>query len=191
MSVITVQLGQCGNQMGYHFFESLAETARAASTSTPARSYVSSSRTRENFGQDLVERFFHERLPPLGSPSSSATLHARSVLVDMESKVVDHVTDAAAAAAKLRHRRQNRGGGSSSGSCDDPSCNFNWSFNPQRIFSRKMGSGNNWANGYYNYGPQCKDEIVEMVRKEVEYCDSVDGFLLLMSLAGKRSDLRM
>jgi len=102
----------------------------------------------------------------------------------MESKVVDHVTEAAAAAAKIRTRQQNRGGADSGGGSDDSISNFNWSFNPQRIFSRKMGSGNNWANGYYNYGPQCKEEIVEMVRKEVETCDSVDGFLLLMSLAG-------
>ena len=184
MSVITVQLGQCGNQMGFHFFESLAEALRSATTTPPIKNYVSSTRTRENFVQDLVERFFHERLPPLGaSASSQTTHHARAVLVDMESKVVDRVSEEAASAARQSQRRHLRHGQSGSNE-EDNTESFNWSFNPQRTFCQKMGSGNNWANGYYNYGPQCKDDIVEMVRKEVETCDSVDGFLLLMSLAG-------
>lgn len=161
MSIITVQLGQCGNQMGFHFFDHLAEAIDASN-----KTYKdASSKARETFVSALRDRFFHERLPPLPSlgvklAPSSTSLHARAVLVDMETKVVGSVVEAA-------ERR-----------------NGKWKYHADRIYSQKQGSGNNWGNGYLNYGAECKEGIVDKVRKELESCDHFEGFLLLMSLAG-------
>jgi hypothetical protein len=46
------------------------------------------------------------------------------------------------------------------------------------------GAGNNWAHGHHMYGPQYKDQIMELIRAEAEICDSLQGFLLMHSLGG-------
>ncbi|KAI0220865.1 Tubulin beta chain (Beta tubulin) [Massospora cicadina] len=38
------------------------------------------------------------------------------------------------------------------------------------------GAGNNWAKGYYTEGAELVDNILEIVRKETENCDSLQGF---------------
>ena len=152
--------------MGYHLFESLANSARAPSNTSSGQYF--SSKAKDDYVQELIERYFHERLPPIGASAFSSSLEARAVLIDMESKVVDKVTEAASSA----HRLNKEGG------------EFRWCFDAKRVFSRKRGSGNNWANGFLNYGTQCRDDIVDVVRKELESCESFQGFLLLMSLAG-------
>lgn len=45
------------------------------------------------------------------------------------------------------------------------------------------GAGNNWANGYCE-GEQCQDEILEMIDREADGSDSLEGFVLTHSIAG-------
>lgn len=163
MSVVTVQLGQCGNQMGFHFFDSLAKIVQevAIHSNTPSKHYKGiPNKTSEQFVAYTKEKFFHEWFK--GSKSSEyPPMKAKAVLIDMETKVIDHVINEAA---------------------NNKMCG--WSYDERRVFSRKLGSGNNWANGFLNYGAQCKDEIIDVIRKEIEACDLFGGFLFLMSLAG-------
>ena len=35
------------------------------------------------------------------------------------------------------------------------------------------GSGNNWAHGHECYGPRYRDELMERIRRPVEFCDSL------------------
>lgn len=59
-----------------------------------------------------------------------------------------------------------------------------WSFPKDSNFSKKQGSGNNWAQGYEGYGKEASENILNLARKEVEQCDWFSGFLVMMSLAG-------
>ena len=45
------------------------------------------------------------------------------------------------------------------------------------------GAGNNWANGYCE-GSKCLDEILEMIDREADGSDSLEGFVLTHSTAG-------
>jgi len=36
-------------------------------------------------------------------------------------------------------------------------------------------AGNNWAKGYYTEGPKVLDAIMDIMRKEAELCDSLQG----------------
>ena len=38
--------------------------------------------------------------------------------------------------------------------------------------------------GYHRHGPETREETREIIRREVEQCDSLDGFVVLSSLAG-------
>ena len=45
------------------------------------------------------------------------------------------------------------------------------------------GAGNVWANGFFS-GQQSEEIILEMLQREVESADSMDGFFLSHSVAG-------
>lgn len=44
--------------------------------------------------------------------------------------------------------------------------------------------GNNWAKGHYTEGAELVESVLDVVRKESEACDSLQGFQLAHSLGG-------
>ncbi|CAE7192597.1 unnamed protein product [Rhizoctonia solani] len=58
-------------------------------------------------------------------------------------------------------------------------------YNPENIFLSKDGggAGNNWANGYAS-GERCYEEVMEMIDREAEGSDSLEGFMMMHSIAG-------
>ncbi|KAK8215318.1 gamma-tubulin [Zalaria obscura] len=58
-------------------------------------------------------------------------------------------------------------------------------YNPENIFVHKegTGAGNNWAAGYA-MGDTIQDEILDMIDREADGSDSLEGFMLLHSIAG-------
>lgn len=44
--------------------------------------------------------------------------------------------------------------------------------------------GNNWAKGHYTEGAELVESVLDVVRKESESCDSLQGFQLAHSLGG-------
>lgn len=74
------------------------------------------------------------------------TFHPRSVLIDMEPKVI---AQSMASANQSKH----------------------WSYSAKQHFSQKSGSGNNWAHGYCVHGMKCDDQIENLIRAQVEKCD--------------------
>jgi len=58
-------------------------------------------------------------------------------------------------------------------------------FSQDNIFvsSQGGGAGNNWASGY-NQAEQSQEEILEMIDREAESSDSLEGFVLCHSVAG-------
>lgn len=137
MSVVTVQLGQCGNQVGPEVFSTVYEDATGANAKT--------------YKQCSNERFFRE--------NSDGVLVARAVLIDMEPKVITKATAKASGSGK-------------------------WRYGENSHFCQKQGSGNNWANGYCSHGPQHKETVEDLLRREVERCDRLAGIFAMMSVAG-------
>ncbi|KAJ0022245.1 hypothetical protein NQD34_009735 [Periophthalmus magnuspinnatus] len=81
MSVVTVQLGQCGNQVGLELFDVISNDAREAQ--------------RRTYGSACYDRFFHQ--------TTNGELEARAVLIDMEPKVINHSMTKAAKSGKWRY----------------------------------------------------------------------------------------
>ncbi|XP_065816435.1 tubulin delta chain isoform X1 [Labrus bergylta] len=162
MSVVTVQLGQCGNQVGHELFDLTCSDARGGQ--------------RRLYGSASCERFFHQTAHGGMSYSGCvfclygttaylflsfcwSELVARAILVDMEPKVINQCIC-----------RASRSG--------------MWRYGDTSYFSQKQGSGNNWANGFCVLGPRHRDEVEELVRREVERCDRLAGLMAIMSVAG-------
>ena len=57
-------------------------------------------------------------------------------------------------------------------------------FRPDNYIFGQSGAGNNWAKGYYTEGAELVESVMDIVRKEAETCDSLQGFQVVQSLGG-------
>lgn len=57
-------------------------------------------------------------------------------------------------------------------------------FRPDNLVFAQSGAGNNWAKGHYTEGAELIDSVLEVVRKESEGCDCLQGFQITQSLGG-------
>ncbi|CAE6522863.1 unnamed protein product [Rhizoctonia solani] len=57
-------------------------------------------------------------------------------------------------------------------------------FRPDTFINGENGAGNNFAKGHYTEGAELVDNILEVLRKQVENCDAMQGFQLIHSLGG-------
>lgn len=57
-------------------------------------------------------------------------------------------------------------------------------FRPDNFISGQNGAGNNWAKGYYTDGADLLDSILDVVRKQAEAADCLQGFQFAHSLGG-------
>ncbi|AFM98765.1 gamma-tubulin [Encephalitozoon hellem ATCC 50504] len=133
--VITLQIGQCGNQMGGEFWKMLCKEHGISSCGTLQDD------------RDLGDRkdvFFYQADDNVFVP--------RAILVDLEPRVISQVSSF---------------------------------FNQENIFlsNEGGGAGNNWGHGYY-MGKTMGNDVVDMIQREAEGCDSLETFFLLHSIAG-------
>merc|ERR1711892_572451 len=57
-------------------------------------------------------------------------------------------------------------------------------FRPDNFVFGQSGAGNNWAKGHYTEGAELVDAIMDVVRKEAETCDMLQGFQITHSMGG-------
>ena len=48
-------------------------------------------------------------------------------------------------------------------------------FRPDNFVFGQTGAGNNWAKGHYTEGAELIDSVLDVVRKEAESCDCLQG----------------
>jgi tubulin beta len=48
-------------------------------------------------------------------------------------------------------------------------------FRPDNFVFGQSGAGNNWAKGHYTEGAELIDAVLDVVRKEAENCDCLQG----------------
>jgi len=57
-------------------------------------------------------------------------------------------------------------------------------FRPDNYVFGQSGAGNNWAKGHYTEGAELVDSILDVIRKETESCDVLQGFQITHSMGG-------
>jgi len=57
-------------------------------------------------------------------------------------------------------------------------------FRPDNFVHAQSGAGNNWAKGHYTEGAELVESVLDVVRKEAEGSDCMQGFQLAHSLGG-------
>ena len=156
---IVVQVGQCGNQIGWRFWDLALKEQMAVN---PEKLYT-----------DSIASFFHNNSSSSSSDTKSSTtpyqrltspakydkfedLKARAVLVDMEEGVVSEVLNG-------------------------PLGKY---FDDTQLITDVSGSGNNWAVGHHYYGSKYKEALTEVLRQSTERCDALSSFFVLHSMGG-------
>jgi hypothetical protein len=56
---------------------------------------------------------------------------------------------------------------------------FGQIFRPDNFVFGQSGAGNNWAKGHYTEGAELVDSVMDVVRKEAENCDCLQGMLIV------------
>ena len=135
MSVGIIQIGQCGNQIGLNIFTNLISEMKNSS---------------EYLSQLICDSYF--------TISKNSQFQANSILIDMESKVIDKCL-------KLSEKN-------------------GFSYLKDNVIHKQSGSGNNWANGFFYHGPSVEKAFVETFSKFSEKFDFLDTCILINSLAG-------
>ena len=161
---ITIQVGQCGNQIGSAFWPLALHEYGIQTTNTGTNLL----RTQENHIKavgDLPDAFHSFFSTPDNAHGSCfetigdlrrANVKARAVLIDMEDSVI--------AGLKRGPLRD----------LFDKTC----------IVTNYPGSGNNWAVGYYTHGTQYHEKLEDSIRRAVEKCSRLHGFLIVHSVGG-------
>ncbi|KPP68825.1 tubulin epsilon chain-like, partial [Scleropages formosus] len=152
--------GQCGNQVGCRFWDlALREHA-----------HINTSYIRGRPGDYVLEgsavyvNLRINRIPVLHCTfywkgvydEALSSFFRNAVLIDMEEGVVNEILQ-----GPLRDV-----------------------FDSTQLVTDVSGSGNNWAVGHKVYGPACRDQVVEKVRRAAEHCDSLQCFFLIHSMGG-------
>ncbi|KAG5477492.1 hypothetical protein GH5_04308 [Leishmania sp. Ghana 2012 LV757] len=139
--IITIQAGQCGNQVGSEFWRQLC-LEHGIRLDGVVEPYAVG-------GEDRKDVFFYQADDDHYVP--------RALLVDLEPRVINAVQRGSM--QKL--------------------------FNTENIFIHKEGggAGNNWSHGY-ELGDQVQETLFDMIEREAENSDSLEGFVLTHSIAG-------
>lgn len=139
--IISVQVGQCGNQVGSEFWRQLCVEHAIGTDGILQDCAVQ--------GSDRKDVFFYQ--------ADDEQYIPRSVLVDLEPRVINKI------------HQSDQGG----------------LFNPENVFIHKDGggAGNNWANGHHK-ASEVATEVLDMIDREADNSDSLEGFMLLHSIAG-------
>ena len=156
--IVTIQVGQCGNQIGGSFWNQLCLEHGIAPDGSMADDPNSS--TRRNDRKDV---FFYQ--------SDDDKYIPRALLIDLEPRVVNKLASQRTIAA--------------SSSAHQSGTTTTTMFNPENVFVAKDGggAGNNWASGY-RQGEEHHEAVLDMIDREADNSDSLEGFLLTHSIAG-------
>jgi len=139
--MIMLQLGQCGNQIGFEFWKKLCKE-HGISSEGILQEHASE-------GIDRKDVFFYQ--------ADDEHYIPRSVLLDLEPRVINGIMNS----------------------------EYKKLYNPENIYLAKDGggAGNNWASGY-SQGEELHEEVFDIIDREADGSDSLEGFVLTHSIAG-------
>lgn len=140
--IITLQVGQCGNQIGGEFWKQLCLEHGIA----PDGTLIDDTPNQD----DRKDVFFYQ--------SDDDRYVPRALLIDLEPRVVNKLAHAGA---------------------------YRQLFNPENLFLSQEGggAGNNWASGF-RQGEENHEQVLDMIDREADNSDSLEGFVLTHSIAG-------
>lgn len=160
--IVTLQVGQCGNQLGAEFWSQITlEHGKVLITLLNALiSFLFYSKFYIGIDQDgrlrVADLVKHSYPEVLFHHLRTGRYIPRAILVDTEPGTIHSI-------------RSSPSGGL---------------FSPDNMVYGYSGAGNNWAKGHYSEGVELLEQILDVTRREAESADSLQAFQLIHSLGG-------
>lgn len=150
--LITVQLGQCGNQIGFEFWKKLC-AEHGINPQGTLEPFAVSAAEGSGCGASVV----HDRKDVFFYQADDDHYIPRAILLDLEPRVINSIMTSPY--ARL--------------------------YNSENVFMSKDGggAGNNWASGY-SHGERLQEEVFDILDREADNSDSLEGFVFCHSIAG-------
>jgi len=147
--IITLQVGQCGNQIGGEFWKQLCLEHGLEPNGSIRELPCKPNSTTATKVDDRKDVFFYQ--------SDDEHYIPRALLIDLEPRVVNSLIT-----GKYREL-----------------------FNHENVFVAPDGggAGNNWASGF-RQGSEHHEQVLDMIDREADNSDSLEGFVLCNSIAG-------
>eukprot|EP00467_Chlorarachnion_reptans_P020655 CAMPEP_0114533860 /NCGR_PEP_ID=MMETSP0109-20121206/27494_1 /TAXON_ID=29199 /ORGANISM="Chlorarachnion reptans, Strain CCCM449" /LENGTH=174 /DNA_ID=CAMNT_0001717159 /DNA_START=57 /DNA_END=577 /DNA_ORIENTATION=- len=168
--IVHIQAGQCGNQVGSKFWEVICDEHGVATNGNYSG--------EEDLQLERINVYFNE--------ASGGRYVPRAILMDLEPGTMDSVR-AGPYGAILRPDNfvfGQSGAGNNWAKGHYTEGPYGAIFRPDNFVFGQSGAGNNWAKGHYTEGAELIDSVLDVVRKEAEGCDCLQGFQLTHSLGG-------
>jgi tubulin beta len=160
--IVHVQVGQCGNQVGKAFWETVA-VEHCIGTDCKFNPNLNSEKAADQDGDGIfdelenIDVYFRETNSDSRNNSTShPSFVARALVVDLEPGTVDVLKASA----------------------------YNQIFSQKNLIFGANGAGNNWAKGHYTEGAELVEQVMDAVRIAIEECEAPQGFQLCHSLGG-------
>jgi len=153
--IVHCQVGQCGNQVGNQFWEKVLDEH---CLSKSGKFCPGSDRAKVGTDKENTDKkpTVLEQVNVYFSSTNSQQFTPRAVMVDLEPGTAQVLKES-------------------------PIGNI---FKPDNFVFGASGAGNNWAKGHYTEGAEIIEEVLEVLRKEVENCECPQGFQICHSLGG-------
>ncbi|EPR62213.1 tubulin gamma chain, partial [Toxoplasma gondii TgCatPRC2] len=141
--IVTLQVGQCGNQIGMEFWKQLCMEHGIDQEGLLVDS------KQHAYAEDRKDVFFYQ--------ADDEHYIPRALLFDLEPRVVNAIQTS----------------------------EYKNLYNPENFFISKEGggAGNNWGSGYAQ-AERVQEELLEMIDREADGSESLEGFVLCHSIAG-------
>lgn len=157
--IITLQVGQCGNQIGGEFWKQLCLEHGISPNGILQNPHHNNHKLSSSTNEQSQEYFLtvDDRKDVFFYQADDEHYIPRALMIDLEPRVVN----------KLSH-----------GAYRDL-------FNPENFFIAQDGggAGNNWASGF-RQGEEHAEQVLDMIDRESDNSDSLEGFVLCHSIAG-------
>jgi tubulin gamma len=141
-NIITIQAGQCGNQVGYEFWKQLCSEHGI---------------DNEGMLQDFAIQDAGDRKDVFFYQADDEHYIPRNLLIDLEPRVINKIKTGP---YKKLYNHEN-----------------------YYVSEEGGGAGNNWASGYAQAEAN-HEKLMDMIDREADNSDSLEGFVLLHSIAG-------
>mmetsp|Transcript_18685 Transcript_18685/g.45010 ORF Transcript_18685/g.45010 Transcript_18685/m.45010 type:complete len:516 (+) Transcript_18685:14-1561(+) len=154
--IVTIQLGKAGTNIGHEFWRDLCVEHEINYQDDPLLQGIFTGPPDDpNHKQDHLQVFFNEG-PSANRSSGQSRWVPRAILVDLNMQDLQQIT------------------------ADD----LGNLYRPDNIIGNDEGAANCYAKAFHTEGPDLADAVLELVRREVEKCNCLQGVQFMHSVSG-------